>query len=160
MMGSNHHHYTAGAVNGKSAGAYSAGLTAAVNMGKFAVRPEVYYDFTKAHHPDGDIKTHGITVPLNFLLQSKASYSGSYAIFAGPYYSYKFSGKQGNAAIDFDNLYYRNEAGINFGVEIRVFPLCIGFTGRQAFTDFTRVKNDDGAHIRNRSAFATLSYRF
>ena len=158
--GSNYHHYTAGTLDGKSAGAYGAGLTASINMGIFAVRPEVYYDFIKACHPDGDISTHSVTVPLNLLLQTSPSEMGGFAVFAGPYYSYKLSGKQGNSPLDFDGLYYRNEAGLNFGVELRISSIRLGVVRRQAFTNFTRTKNEDGAYIRNRSVFANLSYDF
>ena len=159
-MGSNYHHYTAGALDGKSAGACGAGLNVTFNMGNFAIRPEAYYDFIKARHPAGDISTHSVTVPLNFMLQSSPSEMAGFAVFAGPYYSYKFSGKQGNSSLDFENLYYRNEAGISYGIEMRVAFLRLGVTTRQAFTNFTRVKNADGAHIRNRTLFLTLSYNF
>jgi hypothetical protein len=174
-IGSNYHHYTKGALDGKTAGAYGAGLTASFNMGNFAIRPEAYYDFIKARHPLGNIRTHSVTVPLNFVLQQSPSEIAGVAVFAGPYYSYKFSGKQDFAPLDpsiphpaietpknyfFTNLYYRNEAGINYGLEMRVFTIRVGVTRRQALTNFTREKNGDGAHIRNRSVFTTLSYDF
>jgi len=159
-IGSNYHHYTAGALDGKSAGAYGAGLRMTVNMGALALRPEVYYDYIKACHPLGDIKTQSVTAPLNLVLQTSSSSSAGFAVFAGPYYSYKFNGKQGNSSLDFGNIYYRNEAGINWGFEMRVSSIRIGLTRRQAFTNFTRTKNEDGAHIRNRGVFATLSYDF
>jgi len=159
-LGSNYHHYTAGALNGKSAGAYGAGLMAGINMGTLAIRPEVYYDFIQARHPAGNISTHGVTVPLNLLLQTPSSSSAGAAIFAGPYYSYKFSGKQGNASIDFENLFQREEIGINWGAELRVSPIRLIFSNRTALTNFTRTKNDDGAHVRNRTFYMTLSYVF
>jgi hypothetical protein len=159
-IGSNYHHYTKGALDGKTAGAYGAGLATTINMGNFGIRPEAYYDFIKARHPLGDIQTHSVTVPLNFLLQTSSSEMGGLAVFAGPYYSYRFDGKQGNSSLDFDGLYYRNEAGLNYGVEVRLFSIRVGVTGRQALTDFTREKNADDAHIRNRSVFVTLSYDF
>ena len=168
-IGSNYHHYTAGALDGKSAGAYGAGLAATINMGNFGIRPEAYYDFIQARHPDGKVSTHGITVPLNFLLQTSPSEMAGFAVFVGPYYSYKFDGKQNlnpNLAVMypdnyfFNNLYYRNEAGLNYGFEMRVSSIRIGVVRRQAFTNFTREKNNDGAHIRNRSVFVTLSFDF
>jgi len=159
-IGSNYHHYTAGALDGKTAGAYGAGLTATISLGYFGIRPEAYYDFIQARHPAGKISTHSVTVPLNFMLQTSPSDISGVAVFAGPYYSYKFSGKQGSSTIDFDGLYYQNEAGINYGIEMRVFTIRVGFVRRHALTNFTREKNDDGAHIRNRSVFTTLSYDF
>ena len=159
-IGSNYHHYTAGALDGKTTGAYGAGLSLTVNIGAFAIRPEVYYDYIKARHPAGDIKTHSVTTPLNLVLQTSPSEIAGFAVFAGPYYRYKFSGKQGDSSLDFENLFFRNEAGFNYGVEMRMMKIRIGITSRQAFTDFTRTKNEDGAHLRNRSVFATLSYYF
>jgi len=167
-IGSNNHYYTAGAVNGKSAGAYGIGLTAGINMGIWGIRPEVFYDYLKARHPVGDISTHSITVPLNILLQTPSSSSASAAIFAGPYYRHFFSGKQNNSPLVFDNLilcyfgdrYYRNEGGFNYGVELRVAHIRLGITSRQALTNFSRTKNEDGAYLRNRSVFATISYAF
>jgi len=159
-IGTNYHHYTKGALDGKPAGAYGAGLAATINLGNFGIRPEAYYDFIKARHPLGDIQTHSVTIPLNFMMQSSSSEISGAAVFAGPYYSYKFYGKQGSSSLDFDGLYYRNEAGINYGIEMRVFTIRVGFIRRHALTNFTREKNGDGAHIRNRSVFTTLSYDF
>jgi len=159
-IGSNYHHYTAGALNGKPAGAFGVGLSATVNMGMLGLRPEVYYDYIEARHPAGTVSTHSLSVPFNLLLQtSPASYSGA-AVFAGPYYSRKFSGKQGNAPLDFETLYNRNEVGLNYGIELRLFSVRIGIARRHAYTNLTRTKNDEGAHLRNRSFFATLSYDF
>jgi hypothetical protein len=161
-IGSNHHYYTAGAVNGKTAGAYGIGLTAGINMGVWGLRPEVYYDYLNARHPAGDISTHSITVPLNILLQTPSASlnSASAAVFVGPYYRRILSGQQNNSALDFDNLFYRNEGGLNYGVDLRLAHIRIGVTSRYTFTNFTRTKNEDGAYLRNRSVFATLSYVF
>jgi len=159
-IGSNYHYYTAGALDGKSAGAYGIGLSMGMNMGILAIRPEVHYEFIQARHPEGKISVQGITAPLNLLLQTRSSSSGGGAFFAGPYYSYKFSGNQRSSSLDFENLYYRNEAGINYGVELRLASFRLGVTRRHGFTNFTRVKNDDGAYIRNRSFFTTLGYVF
>jgi len=159
-IGSNHHYYTAGTVNGKPSGAYSIGLTAGINKGLWGIRPEVYYNYLKAQHPSGEISTHSITVPLNFLLQTLSISSSGVAVFVGPYYSYNFSGKQSRSSLDFDNLYNRHEGGLNFGVEMRLMHVRMGITRRQAFTDFTRTKNEDGAFLRNRSVFYTISYVF
>ena len=159
-IGSNYHFYTAGALDGKSANAYSIGLSANVNMGVLALRPELYYDFIQARHPGGKVQTHSLTVPLNLLVQTSPSSTTGAAFFAGPYYSYKFAGRQQGAALNFENTFYRNEVGINWGLELRLSVIRIGITRRQAFSNFTRAKNEDGAYIRNRAVFTTLSYVF
>ena len=159
-IGSNHHYYTAGAVNGKSTGAYGIGLTTGYNMGIWGIRPEVYYNYIGARYPAGDINTHSITVPFNILLQTASSSLINAAVFVGPYYKYNFSGKQRDSSLDFDNHYYRNEGGFNFGIELRVAHVRMGVTSRHALTNISRVKNEDGAYLRNRSIFYTLSYVF
>ena len=97
---------------------------------------------------------------MNILLQTPSSFPNGAAVFAGPYYSYKFSGNQANSQLDFKNIYHRNEAGINYGVELRLSSIRFGVTLRQELTNFTRSKNEDGAYIRNRSFFTTLGYVF
>ena len=160
-MGSNYHYYTAGAVDGKESTAFGIGVNGRWDIIKFvAIRPEVYYDYITARHPQGKIKTHSITVPLNLMLQTPPSSSAGAAFFAGPYYSHKFKGKQGKDPLDFDNTFFKNEAGINYGLEIRVTNFRLGLTYREGFTNFTQTKNADGAHIRNKATYATIGYIF
>jgi len=49
--GHTYHHYTTGG-NEESAFSFGAGLMSQINFGIFAIRPEVYYDHIRAHHPD------------------------------------------------------------------------------------------------------------
>jgi len=159
-IGSNNHYYTAGAVNGKSGTAFGIGLNGQLNMKFLALRPEVFYDYISAQHPQGNITTHAITVPLNLMLQTPSSTSSGFAVFAGPYYRYMLGGKQGAEKLDFDNIFYRNEAGINYGIEMRVVNFRLGFTLRSALTNISRIKNADDAHIRNRSMYLSLGFLF
>jgi hypothetical protein len=158
--GSNYHYYKGGEMNGKPANAAGIGLNGQVNMKFFAIRPEVYYDYVSARHPDGKITTQSITVPLNLLLQTPPSSMSGAAIFAGPYYCYRLDGKQGGAQLDFENMFHREEIGLNMGFEMRVVKIRVGYTFRNALTNFSQTKNADGAHIRNRASYFTLSYTF
>jgi len=159
-IGSNYHYYTKGALDGKPASAYGVGLNGQLNMKHFALRPEVCYNYVNARHPQGNIATHAITVPLNLMLQTEPSSSGIMAVFAGPYYSYKFIGKQGSDELDFANNYKREEIGLNMGFEMRILMMRLGVTYRNALTNFTQTKNADGAHIRNKTTYVTLGYNF
>ena len=85
---------------------------------------------------------------------------GGFDVFVGPYYNYKFAGKQGGAALDFKDLYNSEETGLHYGIEIKIAYIRIGFARRTAFTNFTQAKNADGAHIRNRASFATIGFTF
>ena len=158
-IGSNYHHYTKGALDGKSATSVGTSLSMDIGKSLLALRSEVFYDFIQAHHPDGKIKTHNVTGAINLMLQAK-SFSSAIAIFAGPYYSYRFDGKQGKSSLDFENLFNRKEIGLNYGVEARMSPFRLGLSYRRELSTFTQTKNDDGSHIRNRVWFTSLSYMF
>jgi hypothetical protein len=160
IIGSNYHFYTAGALDGKSAIAAGIGLSGQLNMNFFAIRPEVFYDFFLTRHPQGKITTQAITIPFNLLLQTPPSSIAGAAVFAGPYYSYKLKGQQGKEQLDFENNFNREEIGLNMGFETRIANFRAGFTYRYALTDFSKTKNADGAHIRSRSRFLTLTYTF
>ena len=158
--GSGYHHYTAGALDGKSGMTAGVGMSARMNMKFLAIHPGVYYEYAGARHPDGDMAVHGITVPLNIALQTDPSMTSGFSIFTGPYYNYKFAGTQGDAKLDFNSMYNRQEAGLNYGFEIKLAYLVFAYTYRNALTNFTQTKNADGAHIRNRKSYVTLSITF
>jgi len=159
-IGSNYHHYTAGALKGKSAIAYGIGLSGQLNMKFVAIRPEIYYNYISARHPQGAINNHAMTIPLNVMLQTLASSASGFAVYAGPYYSFILNGKQGDAQLDFENHFNREEVGYQWGLEVRVVNFRLGFTNRNALTNFSRLKNSDDAHLRNRALFLTLGYVF
>jgi hypothetical protein len=158
-IGNNLHYYSVGALDGKPTASYGIGLLSQFNMGSFAIRPEVYYEYVQAQHPDGKIKANKVSVPLNLVLQTNNRAFGA-DIFIGGYYSYLFSGKQGNEDLDLTNLFYRNEGGFNYGFGLRMAMLKIGINFKYALTDFTRHANADGAHIRNQATYFTLTYLF
>jgi len=162
-FGSNYHHYTAGALDGKSNNATGIGLNGQLNMKNFAFRLETYYEYVSAQYPKiegGDITTHGITIPLNFVVQTNPTMISGLAFIAGPYYSYKLAGTQGNTQIVFKNVFNREEIGLNLGFELKLAYIRIGYTHRIALTNFSQIKNDDGAHIRNRASYATIGFTF
>jgi hypothetical protein len=159
-IGSNYHRYTAGALDGKPTTSFGIGFVSQVNFGKYAIRPEVQYNYIQANHPAGNIKNNNIVLPLSLVLQTSQSSLLTADIFLGGYYSYTFDGKQGHDKIDFDNTFYRNEGGLNYGVDLGLGPIRIGATGRAALTNFTRHKNADKAHIRNNTTYFTLTYLF
>jgi len=70
-IGSNYHKYTAGALDGKTAGAYGIGFLSQINMKSLAIRPEIHYEYLQAQHPEGKIAVNRITVPLNIVLQNQ-----------------------------------------------------------------------------------------
>jgi len=157
-IGSNHHYYTDGALDGKSSFAYGIGLTTQLNLGALAFRPEVFFEDVSAKYPGGNIHSNNITVPLNLVLQSKNP-TGGVDVFVGSYYSYRLNGKQGSQPLDF-STFNRSEWGINWGFSFLAGPVKIGYTNRSALTNFTLQPNSDNAYVRNRTGFITLGWIF
>ena len=173
-IGSNYHHYTDGAVDGKTTTSFGFGLMSQVNFGMWAIRPEVHYDRIRGQHPRGLIATNNITVPLSLVLQA-VDYSMGFGIgadvFLGGFYSHRFSGTQGDNPINFDgNIYHvvygraeafhRDEFGITWGFGFRAGPVRLGYTNRTALSNFTQERNDVDAHIRNRTNYFTMTFMF
>jgi hypothetical protein len=153
------HNYTTG-VNENFAFSFGIGVMSQINFGIFAIRPEVYYDHIRAHHPDGTTATNNITVPLSLVLQTPAWYIMEMDLFAGGYYSYRFDGKQGNQTLDFEKTFNRHEGGITFGWGVYAKPFRIGNTWRIALTDFNQFASADNAHLRNVTTYFTVTYTF
>ena len=157
-IGSNHHYYTDGALDGKSSFAYGIGLTTQVNLGALAFRPEVFFEGVSAKYPGANIQSNNITVPLNLVLQS-INPTGGVDVFVGSYYTYRLNGKQGTEPLDF-NTFNRSEWGINWGFSFLAGPVKIGYTNRSALTNFTLQPNGDNAYVRNRTGYFTLGWIF
>jgi hypothetical protein len=158
-IGSNFHYYSEGPVDGKKTTSFGAGLMSQINWGKWALRPEIYYDRIRANYPGGKIRTNNLTLPLNLVLQTPIAPYGA-DIFLGGYYSYMFSGKQGKENIDFNHAFYRNEGGLSYGFGLYFGNIKFGFTGRTALTHFNRSKNADNAHVYNHGSYFNLTYLF
>ena len=159
-IGNNHHFYTAGALDGKPETSFGIGLIGQFNMNFFAIRPEVHYDYIGACFPKENIYTQSITVPVNLMLQTPNSGMMGAAAFIGPYYNYRFEGRQGKQQLDFKNDYNREEFGLSLGFEIRIANFSYLFTSRSAYTNFSKIKNEDGAHLRNRATYFSICYVF
>jgi hypothetical protein len=160
LAGDNYHYYTDGAINGKPADAFGAGLTTQINKGMYGLRTELNYEYLQAMHPAGKVRTHRITVPVSLVVQTSTASTVGLDVFLGGYYSYTFSGKQAKANLDFANDVYRNEGGIQVGFGIRLGQFKVSVSERYGLTNFTRHKNADNAFIRNDATFGTLSYFF
>jgi hypothetical protein len=159
-IGSNYHHYTKGAVNGKTAVSYGVGLMAQINFRYFAIRQEVFYDRIRAKHPAGTIGTDNLTLPLSIVMPFYINSVKFADLFFGGYYAYRFVGKQDKEKIDFENRFNRNEGGLTFGTGVYLRPIRIGYTSRIALTNFTKTSNMDNAHIRNITNYFTITYMF
>jgi hypothetical protein len=156
-IGTNYHYYNRGALDGKKTTSFGAGLTSQINWGKWAIRPEIYYDRIRANYPDGKTQTNNLTLPLSLVLQTPLAPFGV-DVFLGGYYSYMFSGKQGKKNIDFNRIFFRNEGGLTYGLGIYLGNVKFGYTERMALSRFNREKNADNASMYNRTSYFTLAY--
>lgn len=162
-VGANSHHYSKGPYNGKNKGFYSAGLYAQVKLnrsGLIALRPEVAYERSGANHPNGSAWTNAVAVPVNLVIGTPPLIPVGLELMLGGYYKHVFSGSLGRAKMDFNNAFYRNEAGLSWGVALKLAPISVGVRVRYALTNFTRERTAEGAHIRNRTTTLNVTYRF
>lgn len=126
-MGSGRHNYRDDFYKGKSILSAEAGLFASIRVTRFlSLQPEVLYGTTGSQHPDGSFRTHSITTPLHVKWISPEGMVRTW-FMAGGYYSYHFGGKVGDAAIDFQDLYERQEFGISYGLGMEVMNVQLGF---------------------------------
>jgi len=161
-IGHNFHSYTKGALDGKQAGSYGIGLTSQLNFGpgrRLALRPELLYDFLQAEYPDGKIKSHCFTTPLNLVLQTKNTMP-CFDIFFGGYYRHFFSNTLAES-------FFPNEAGWNYGFDFGAGPLRIGYVFRYALTNFNRnpvaiqpFEKGKTAAIRNSASYFNIAFTF
>jgi len=124
-----------------------AGFSPQINLGIFAIRPELHYDYIRVQYPFGTINENNLTVPLNLVLQTPDHWFTGADIFFGGYYSYCLNDKQGG------------EAGLTFGLGSYLKPFKIGFTCRIPLTDFRQSANINDAHIK-KSMFYSIVYTF
>jgi hypothetical protein len=139
---------------------FGAGFMSQFNYGCFAIRPELHYEYIQTNHPSGTIATDNLTVPLSFVLQTPEYFFYGGDLFFGGYYTYRLGGRQGKEKLDFTNSFNRGEAGLTFGLSMYFKPFKLGVTCRMALTDFTQTANADNEHIRNKTAYFTITYMF
>jgi hypothetical protein len=165
-IGNNFHHYTAGAVIGKNAFSFGAGLMTQINFGNFGVRPEVHFDRIRAQFPGGHIATDNITIPLNcVVLQAQVAPRpgmnlATFDVVFGGYYTHRFNGTMGGEAMDFENTFNREEWGLTWGLgfHLRPFRTRVGFTNRSSLTNLMQSRNADNASLRNRTNYFTMTF--
>ncbi|MDR1724595.1 MAG: hypothetical protein LBR84_11720, partial [Tannerella sp.] len=120
---------------------------------------ELLYDYLQAEYPDGKIKSHCFTAPLSFVFQTKSP-TPCFDIFFGGYYRHFFNNK-------LYDRFFPNEAGWNYGFDVCIGHLRIGYVYRHALKNFNRepvavqpFEEGKTANIRNVSSAVTLSFGF
>ncbi|HPV57393.1 MAG TPA: M20/M25/M40 family metallo-hydrolase, partial [Tenuifilaceae bacterium] len=145
-IGAANHNYQDEFFYSKSVFAFNAGLFSQIRFSKkFSVQPELLYQSVGGKYANGTIRTHEITVPLNFRLRlfsvmDDIVENQSY-IFVGPYYSYRFAGKADGEKMDFDNNFYKEDFGIQYGIGFELMKTQLQITGAFSIKSLTRDSN-------------------
>jgi hypothetical protein len=165
-IGSNRHHYDNGALEGKNAFAWNAGLYARINFGNWALRPKVVYEERSAMWPvnfeeraSARFSTGGIYVPLDLMYKLRPSADMEtlyFYLFAGGYYSRTIT-KPRDAAIDpsAHGAMRLNEGGMQWGVGLHIYKFWMESTSRYSLSE---VFGSGG--IRNYSSYFSVGYKF
>lgn len=148
-LGSSYHDYQEEFYRGKSIFAAQTGFYAMVRAASFlTIQPELLYETKGSEHPDGNFRTHSLTVPLNLLISSPdRSGSGLMAFLQiGGYYSRHFIGKAGGSAIDFTTEYNNQEYGINYGFGFQIMRFQYGVYFQRALSGMFRDQDQQVVH--------------
>lgn len=159
-MGAANHNYQDEFFYSKSIFAFNAGLFSQIRFSKkFSVQPELLYQSVGGKYASGTIRTHEITVPLNFRFRlfsvmDDIVENQSY-IFVGPYYSYRFAGKADGESMDFDADFYNEDFGIQYGVGFELMKTQLQITGSISLKSLGRT-----ADVMQQSSIISLGFQF
>ena len=128
---------------GKQILAVQAGVFATINITKtFSLQPEILYRTVGSEHTNGVLRAHEITVPVNLRISLNPSSKGSMApelfIVAGPYFSHKFSAKVGGSKLDFENDFFVDEKGLQYGIGFEIMGVQFTSLFQRSFTSIDR----------------------
>ncbi len=165
-VGDNSHSYKRGALEGKSAIAWNAGVWAHINFGNWTLRPKVLYEQRNALMPvdfeqrtSTTLRTGGVYVPLDVMYKLRfGGMRGVYLYaFGGGYYSRFFDARIGGDRVDFsaNGAMRRNEWGWQGGAGINIYKFWLEGTYRRGLTD---VFPEGG--ITNSTGYMSLGYKF
>ncbi|MCC8034677.1 MAG: M28 family peptidase [Rikenellaceae bacterium] len=142
---------------GKTMFSYGAGLYGQINLSYFALRPQVEFIRSGSRYSGGNIHMNSVVVPVSFVAQTPRYLFGSVHIFVGGYYRYTFSGKEAGVEMDFSDQWYRNGAGIQWGIGLKFRRFGLEVNNRYGLTDMLR---SGSGKLTERATYGTLSYKF
>ncbi len=158
--GSSYHEYSDEFFRANNVFAFSTGFFLQLHVGeKFAFQPEILYDFNGSDSEQGTYRRHSIAMPVNFQYNIAGEMRGQVRLypFAGAYFRYSFSGKEGDQALDFSNHHPREEWGVNFGLGADIMMVHIAYTWRRSLTSFSE---HPGRDIQQIGSYFSIGYKF
>jgi hypothetical protein len=176
-IGNNRHRYAEGAVNGKRATAWNAGLYTQLNFGRWALRPKFLWEHRAAPMPldlDERTSTHlstgAIDIPIDIIYKLRLDRSMKevyYYVLAGGSWSRIMTASLDDRRIDFSatgngnddgnlRIPLRNEWGWHWGFGVNIYKFWLEGNFNYGISKvFPR-----GGAIRNQSGYFTVGYRF
>lgn len=152
FIGEGHHVYHDEFYRANSVLNFGVGVYSHLRLNEhFALQPELIYDYNGSSHPDGTLRRHSITMPVNVQFGTSDSplEMPRLFIFAGGYFRYHFDASVGDRQISWDQNYERNEWGVNVGFGLEFWRLQAGLCSRVALTPFVRENDVDVSAVNN-----------
>ncbi|MFO7933309.1 MAG: M28 family peptidase, partial [Bacteroidales bacterium] len=158
-LGSGQHNYRDEFYKAKSILAAEAGLYLHIRLTEIIyLQPEILYETSGSKHPDGNFRTHSVTVPLNVVLSTPRQGSFSSYVRLGGYYSRHFGGKVGGEKIDFQDIYNQQDWGLAYGFGFNIMNVQWGVHFRNGFSGI--LQDGDAAKILPENVFVMLGFTF
>ncbi len=116
-LGNSYFNYRETHNRGKSIFAAQAGFFTSFRLSRlWYLMPEVLYETKGSQYPEGNIRTHSLTLPLSLAISGPDDGYVRVWFQAGAYYSYRFDGKYGDNDVNIDYDFLRHEYGLCWGI--------------------------------------------
>lgn len=161
-LGSSKFNYRDDPIQGNSIFATQAGAFTSFRLSKLVyLLPEVLYETKGSQYLSGKIRTHAITLPVSLALSTPDQGYVRVWIQAGGYFTYMFSGKQGDQSLDFDNDFQRQEYGLCYGIGMEAMNMLqMGIYFQHGLSDLSKDSNPAPWNLVHQNIYFMLGWVF
>jgi hypothetical protein len=145
-LGSSRHKYPDEFYIAKSVFALNAGLFVQMHIGdKLTLQPEVLLQLDGSKSAEGHFSRQSVIIPVNLHFNLVNQYGGMFKVypFAGAYFRNSFGGKNGGDELDFDEIYNKQEWGLNLGLGTDLMKWQIKLTGQRSLTNLLQTSENE-----------------
>ena len=158
-LGGNYHTFPSSYYRSKAVLSLQTGFFATFRINEnLSFQPELLYSLGGSASERGNIKTHGITIPLLVNIGTSDLEEGRFYAFAGPAYNYNFAGKIGDEDLLFDVDYNRQIWEIVYGLVAEVQNIQVGIKVNSGIFDIGLFDRTD--RTIERGIQFTMGYKF